>query len=51
MPRNVSYDTNDLELVKSRLRGILTCDEKTAATLAKNTFSHEVLDVATIFNG
>ncbi|WP_122745329.1 hypothetical protein [Pseudomonas viridiflava] len=51
MPRNVFYDTNDLELVKSRLRGILTCDEKTAATLAKTAFRHEVLDVATIFNG
>ncbi|WEK09405.1 MAG: hypothetical protein P0Y51_31290 [Candidatus Pseudomonas colombiensis] len=50
MTRRVPYDTNDLELVKSRLQGILTCDEREAATLAKTTFRDEVLAVANIFH-
>lgn len=50
MPHRVPYLTGDLELVKSRLQGILTCDEPTAAKLAKSDFPTEVLAVAKIFN-
>lgn len=50
MSRQVLYDTNDLELVKSRLQVILTCDKKEAARLAKTTFRFETLIVSKIFS-
>ncbi|MCU1754696.1 hypothetical protein [Pseudomonas helleri] len=50
MTKQIFYDTNDLELVKSRLQGILTISEVDAANLAKRTYQDEVLAVAKVFN-
>ncbi len=50
MSHYVFYSTNELEVVKSRLQVILSCEKKEVAKLVKSDFRQEVLTVAEIFS-